>query len=148
MGAGSPTDAVAKVVEFGAMLSDHSRSLHEFGSWFADEFVREDRRNLIAVRAADAKTFHQQHLAWFEMGDEALTIETVDVIALRGDRLGLSRTHIRYGEGFPVEMLSVWQWNEELSQLQKLVQFDSGDLEKAVQELDRLKDALDSTTAR
>ena len=126
------------------MFENHERSLNEWYRWFADDFVREDRRQLIAMPTADAATFHQQHLAWFEMDDENLSFEMTEVEAVFGERLALTRTRIGYSSGFPVEMLSVTQWNEEIDRLQKIVQFDGDDVDGALQELDRLRIGLDA----
>jgi len=147
MGTEPRNGAVNAVVEFLTMLEDHERSLNEWYRWFADGFVREDRRPLIAMPTADAATFHQQHLAWFEMGDENLSFEMTEVVAMFGERLALTRTRIGYSSGFPVEMLSVTQWTEETDRLHKIVQFDGDDVDGALQELDRLRLALEADEA-
>lgn len=142
MGAEPSNGAVDSVVEFLAMLEDHERSLNEWYRWFGDGFVREDRRRLIAMPTADAATFHEQHLAWFEMDDENLSFSMTEVVAVFGQRLAVTRTQVGTSAGFPVEMLSVSQWTEDAGQLQKIVQFDGDDVDGAVRELDRLRLAL------
>ena len=144
MGAEPANGAVNAVAEFMAMLGDHERSLNEWDRWFADEFVREDRRQLIATPTGDAATFQQQHLAWFEMGLEDLNFEMTGVVAVFGDRLALTRSRIGYSSGFPVEMLSISQWTEEIDRLQRIVQFDADDVDVALQELDRLRLTLEA----
>ena len=47
-------EAVNAVVELCSMFENHERSLKEWDRWFADDFVREDRRKLIAMPTADA----------------------------------------------------------------------------------------------
>lgn len=147
MGTEPRTAAVDAVAEFLMMLEDHERSLSEWNRWFTDEFVREDRRDLIAMPTADAPTFQQQHLAWFEMGDENVNFELAEVVAVFGERLALTRTRIGYSSGFPVELLSVSQWNEKIDRVQKIVQFDGDDLDGALQELNRLRLALEADEA-
>jgi hypothetical protein len=144
MGVGPRNSAVDAVVEFLTVLESHERSLTEWDRWFTHDFVREDRRQLIRMPTADAATFLQQHLAWFETGDEDMSFEMTGVVAAFGDRLALTRTRIAYSSGFPVDMLSLSQWTEETDRLQKLVQFDSDDMAEALRELDRLRAALEA----
>ena len=98
---------------------------------------------MIALPAADAAAFREQHLAWFEMGTEKLGIEITEVLAVSGQRLALTRALIGYSSGFPLEMLSVTQWNEGGDRLEKMFQFDGDDVDGALAELDRLRVAVD-----
>ena len=126
---------------------DRERVLAEARSWFAESFVREDRRRLIAMPNADVSAYLEQHLVWFEISDEVPTFELAETIAVRGERFVSGRLRVRYGPEFAAEMLFVIQWDEGVRQLQKMVIFDSDDVEAATDELDRLRLALQDEEA-
>ena len=86
---------------------------------------------------ADASAYLEQHLLWFEIGDDVPTFEMMETIAVRGERLALGRMRVRYGSELAAEMLFVVQWDETIRQAQRLSILDSDDVAAAIEELDR-----------
>ncbi len=50
-------------------------------------------------------------------------------VAVRGDRLVLSRGHVRFDDGFAAEMLSVGRCNPDATLIERMVLFDPDDLD-------------------
>jgi hypothetical protein len=117
--------------------SDRDSVVADWHEWFADGFTREDRRRLIAAPPVDAAEYLDHHLTWFEMSAGQPSFE-VQWIAVRGDRLGLSRVRVRFDDGFAAEMLSVGRCNPDATLIERMVLFDPDDVDAALAELDRL----------
>jgi hypothetical protein len=133
----SATQASSRYME----LFDDPQRLDEFRSMFADEFVRVDRRRLIALPAIDKATYFETQLSFaHELGDVTSDYE---VLAVRGERLLLARIERRVGGDFTTEYLVVAQWDVTIPQIQRVVLFEPDDLNLAIAELDRLHSELE-----
>jgi hypothetical protein len=104
---------------------------------FAEGFVREDRRRLVGISTATAKEFVDVALGWFELGSVPV-FRWVAVVAVRGDRLALARWSVGFGDDIPTEMLGLQQYDENVDLVERLVVFDTDNVEAAIAELDRL----------
>jgi hypothetical protein len=134
-----PRNAASVAVEaFLLHWGDRDWVLDEARGWFADGFVREDHRRVIAMPDADVSAYLEQHLVWFEIGDVTPTFEMVETIAVRGERLAAGRMRVRYGPETETEMLYVVQCDEAIRQTERLLIFDDDDVVAAVEALDRL----------
>jgi hypothetical protein len=144
-----PSNAASEVArEFLQAWNDRERFLSEWDKWFAEEFVREDRRRLIAMPDADSSAYKEEFRSWHELtGGGHPLFDYAEVIAIHGERLGCNRTFVRWGSNISMEVLCVGQWNEDVTQVQKLVLFDADDVEAALEELDRLHLALQDDQA-
>lgn len=113
---------------------------------YSTDFIREDQRKLVGIELSGARDMLKNSLLWFELGD-GKPILTVEVVAVRGDRLVLARFRVGYREGFETGVLSVTQFDEAVEKQQKMVRFDLDDLDAALAELDRLHAEVESGRA-
>lgn len=119
--------------------NDEAYVRHQARRRLADDFVRDDRRPLISVPLSDAAGYIEQFLAWFEIGDGKPSFRVVEVVAVSGQRLLVSRMTIAYEDGPEREALTIAQYNEEIDQCQKVITFAPDDLDGALLELDLLE---------
>jgi hypothetical protein len=103
-----------------------------------EDFVREDRRRLIAVPSVGRDLFAEAVRAWAEMGLGRPTFRVTDVIDVAGDRLVVVAISIDYESGQSVEMLQVVLFDEPIERTQRLVSFDRDDYDAAATELEVL----------
>ena len=101
-------------------------------SLVARDFVQEDRRRLVAMGNQDRRGMAHNHDVMLEQGYEILPPEP---IAVRGDRLALSRVPARTAGGDESVLLAINELNAE-GLLARSVFFDQEDLGAAVAELD------------
>jgi hypothetical protein len=113
---------------------------------FTDDYVREDRRKLVGISSSGAREMLENALLWFDLGD-GKPILTVEVVAVRGDRLVLARLHVGYRDGDATGVLSVTQFDEAVEKTQRAVRFDPDDLDAALAELDKLHTELEARNA-
>ena len=118
----------ADTVEFEARLRE----------LLADDFVRVDLRELVAMPRANRDDFVAQSLMTHFDLDVVPHTETDDVLAVSGDRLGLIRARLVYDGSGQIEYLAVVRFDDAVEQLERMVMFDPDDLEAARAELDRL----------
>ena len=102
-----PSNAATEVArEFIQAWNDRERFLSEWDKWFAEGFVREDRRRLIAMPDADSSTYKEEFRSWHELTGEGHPIfDYAEVIAIHGERLGCNRTFARFGSNTSMEVL-------------------------------------------
>jgi hypothetical protein len=104
----------------------------------AGDFVREDRRRLVGVPGfADASEYIEQQKLWSELGHGPHTLHIDEVIGHRDDRWVGVRLRIAYEDGFAIEVLAVFQFDEAVERTERMVVFDPDDVEGALAELDR-----------
>lgn len=111
--------------------------LLRFRSRFADDFVREDRRRLIGVPDSDRDDWFESILAYWDLGKGAPSFRVAEVLAVRGDRLVLFRSHVGYEDGSAIEQLIVYGLSADM-RVRHAVMFDVDNLDAAFAELDRL----------
>ena len=102
------------------------------GELLARDRVHEDRRSIVAVVDADDRERVADFVAASEQG---LTFVAPEVIAVRGERLALTRMVARTPAGDESARLSVNQLDAD-GRMVRSVLFDEGDLDAALAELD------------
>ncbi len=117
----------ARVVELLSAGSDH-----ELGELVAPGFVFEDRRHVVNFGVSDLAT-SASHLEWARR--DGFVVAIPEVVAVRGDRLVLSRRSQSAPTGHTRASFAVVEVDDR-DRLITLVQFDEGDLAAAVEELD------------
>lgn len=85
-------------------------------------------------------------LLWFDLSD-GKPILTVEVVAVRGDRLVLARMCIGYRDGDGTGVLSITQFDETVEKTQSAVRFDLDDLDAALAEIDKLHAEIEARNA-
>lgn len=131
--------ASARVRETAPLWSDREFVRTSARSQFADDFVREDRRSVVALPTADAETYLAGFDAWFEIEDGRPSMAIERVIAVRGERCVLFRLSIQYESGFGGgSHLLVSRYDDRVHQIERLVAFDIEDEDAALAELDRM----------
>lgn len=119
-------------------LGDMDESeLRRWKRGMADDFVRVDRRRVVAVPNSDRDDWFESLQAYWNLGKGAPSFRVAEVLAVRGERLVLFRGRIEYIDGTATEMLIVNALAVEMRPLRS-VMFDVDDLESALAELDRL----------
>ena len=102
----------------------------------SDNFVRVDRRRLVASPDADRAGHLEGQLLWFGFGD-GQPVFGAEIIAVRGDRLALVRASVSYSDRQGREALSVVTYDAQVDKATRHVHFDLDDLDAALAELDR-----------
>lgn len=102
----------------------------------SDDFVRVDRRRLVASPNADRATHLEGQLMWFEFGD-GQPVFGAEILAARGDRLALVRASVGYANRQGREALSVVTYDARVEKTIRHVHFDLDGQEAALAELDR-----------
>lgn len=105
------------------------------GLTMTEDFVREDRRRLIALPLADRDQFREQVLAWRDVADGRPTFTATEVLAVAGERLVLLVVSVDYPSGPGIEMLQVVLFDDLIDRQQRIVSFDNDDREAALAEL-------------
>ncbi len=119
-------------------LGDMDESeLRQWKRGMADDFVRVDRRRMVAVPDSDRDDWFESMQAYWNLGKGAPSFHVAEVLAVRGDRLVLFRSRIEYADGTATEMLIVNALAVDMRP-QRSVMFDVDDLAGAYAELDRL----------
>jgi hypothetical protein len=121
--------------------------LLRFRSRFADDFVREDRRRLIAVPDSDRDDWFESILAYWDLGKGAPSFRVAEVLAVRGERLVLLRARVEYEDGSATGMLIVCGLSADM-RVRHAVMFDIDDLDAAFAELDRLHEEIGAKDAQ
>jgi class 3 adenylate cyclase/ketosteroid isomerase-like protein len=107
------------------------RSADEF---LHDDFVREDRRAVVAMPIADRRQFLDEvQPAMFELGARW---QIDELVATRGDRFGLMRMSVVYEGGSVLEQLVVGEFDEQ-GLIVRSVSYDPDATDEALDELDR-----------
>ena len=122
--------------QFLEVLRDPNR-LEELGTWIADCFLVEDHRKIVGFPVLDKSAFIEARRLDWEMDHERVS-STAVVVAVRGDRLALSRYTSSYADGAFRETLGIARWDAHVQQMERFVLFDPGDIDPAIAELDRL----------
>ena len=102
------------------------------GSALADGFVLEDRRSVVALPDLDARGLAENFAA---MRAQGYTIQTPEPLAVRGDRLCLSRRVATTEGGDESPVLALTELDEQ-GHYRSVVFFDADDLSAAMTELD------------
>ena len=128
----SVENAASRVdVRVAALLG--SGSDRELADLIAPEFVFEDRRPVVNFGVSDFET-SASHLEWGRHEGQVLAPPTP--VAVRGERLVLSRRRARKTPtGDDLSSFAVVELDDQ-GRMRALVQFDEGDLNAAVEELD------------
>ena len=122
--------------------SDRESVLAEWHTWFAEDFVREDRRRLVAAPTVDAAQFLDHHLTWFDMGQPRFELES---LAVRGERLSLTRVNVVLDDAFAAQMLGVARFSSDVTKIERMVLFDVDDVDSAAAELDAMHAEIESS---
>jgi hypothetical protein len=94
----------------------------------ADDFVREDRRRLIALPTVDQDGWIEQLLSLFELGTGRLSMSLDEVVAVRGDRLALYWIALMRDGGEAHRILGIAQYDHDVQLVERFVSFDDLDL--------------------
>jgi hypothetical protein len=132
------------LVEMLSNWSDRQYVETELAATLTGDFVREDCRRPIGFPQADAQTYASHVLAYFDLENGQPTFTVEAHIAVRGERLDLSRTSVSYAGGATVEHLSICQTDESGQRCQKVFLFGVDDVEAATAKLDQLHAALEA----
>ena len=108
----------------------------------SEDFVREDRRRLIALPTVDRDLFAEQVRAWADLGDGRPIFRLTAVIDVAGDRLVMPVISIGYESGQSVEMLQVALFDAPIERMQRMVSFDRDDYDAAATEMQSLRSAV------
>ena len=118
------------------LILDPERS-DQLAAMVADEFIAKDHRKLVGAPEMD-KAAWLTNSTWFVRTAGGLATRQREVLAVRGDRLSLSRYLFEYHDGSLRELLHIGDFGGDPLQLRRLVIFDTDDLDAALAELDRL----------
>ena len=131
--------ASARMIETAGLMGDRDWVRNRARSLLTDDFVREDRRSMVALPTADADTFVTGFDAWFEVEDGRPAMHIERVIAVRGDRCFLVELTMRFENGVTSGAhLVVGRYDRAVERLERIVAFDLDDEAAAIEELDRL----------
>ena len=108
----------------------------------ADDFVRVDLRQLVALPRATRDEFVAQAVITHFEFDVVPHTETDEVLAVIGDRLGLVGCRLVYDDTGQIEYLAVLRFDEPVERLERMVVFDVAAVDAARAELDRLAGQL------
>lgn len=132
-----PHDAASELARaFEELFGDHDR-FDEVMAMIADDFVQQDRRKLVGGPDLDKAGFAQALM--FFLRETSLESRHLERLAVRGDRLVLSRVTERHRDGSVREFLVIGDFGAAPVQLQRTVMFDTDDVGAAMAELDRLQ---------
>lgn len=121
------------------LILDHER-FDELLAMVAEDFVQYDRRKLVGAPEIDKATWAMINV-WAH-GEAGLASRDRDVLAVRGDRLVLTRVVDRHGDGSTREFLAIGDFDGDPVQARRTVMFDLEDFDLAMEELDRLHAAI------
>lgn len=108
--------------------------------YYRPDLIRVDRRRVIgAPRTGSVMEFVDHALHWFDLSDEQPVFRVEEVVAVRGDRCGLIRCAVSYGESV-TRFLNAFRTTPGAirPEVDISVLFDVDDRESAIAELDRL----------
>ena len=91
----------------------------------------------------DVGAYLKSFNVWYEMGDGKPKISVEQVIAVRGERLVLVRNRVGYMSGEATEFLYVFQFDQQLGQVERQVAFDVDDVGAAIAELNEMHAELE-----
>jgi len=137
-----PRNAASDVGEIFAAKMHHfvttggRKPAAEFADLLADDFVQQDRRKLIGVPDMDKAAWIDDAVAF--QAETGMQSRQREVVAVRGDRLVLTRMTVRYRDGSLREFLAIADIDGEPARLQRAVLFDCDHFDDAIAELDRL----------
>ena len=132
-----PCNAAADRIRLGLTTWHEPASMKAaWNEHHSEDFVRIDRRRLIAGPDADRRQHLENQLLWFELGDGQPTFG-VEILAVRGERLALCRASVGYANQEGREALSVVTYDRSVEKATKHIHFDLDDLDSAIAELDR-----------
>ena len=131
-----PRNAASEIARAYSNLYDDDERFDELMAGVADDFVLQDRRKLVGGVDLDKAAFGQVRL--FFMREASLESRHREVLAVRGDRLVLTRILDRYRNGSVREFLGVGDFGGDPVQLRRTVLFGPDDVDAATAELDRL----------
>ena len=107
----------------------------------SDDFSYLDRRsgpaNMGRLDEADWPTFVS--LVW-ELGTGDPRLSVGETVGQRGEALAAALVEIDYGNGFSVEFITLFQLNDSLSHVRRIIDFDLDDVDSAIAALDELSD--------
>jgi hypothetical protein len=107
----------------------------EFLAMISDDAVIRDHRRLVGGTTGDKSTYVEEHHFFLEVGVVDVAAET---LAVRGERLVLSRVVGAYEDGSVRDMLVIGRLDASGSKFDLGIDFDSDDVDTALAELDRL----------
>jgi hypothetical protein len=110
--------------------------LDEFRGYFADDFVREDRRRVVTLPSLGLDDFLESVRAYWEIGGGVPIFSVAEVIDVRGEHLVLLRARVEFSDGTATEFLSVDEYDEQM-RTKRVISFDVDDVAGAHAELDR-----------
>ena len=121
-----------------ALLNDRAFMDREGVSLFTADFVRYDRRHVTPQPPCDAETWVGEQFVLEQLAGEWPTYELAEVVAVRGDRLSVSRGVVHLGDVATMEFIVVAGIDEAGERAQIGYYFDPEDVDRAIVELDRL----------
>ena len=140
-----PRNAASEIIRrWAAWLSDRDFVAREITTVITPDFVRYDRRRLVAVPPADATAWVDAIFEVGELTEQWPTYEVIEILAVRGDRACASRCVVRYGDRAEALLVTVSIFDEKLQRLHRHYIFDPEDIELAIEELDRLHAELEA----
>ncbi len=103
-----------------------------------DDFVYEDRRPGRLLGTVDADGWYEFLLSNWQTGAGDPQWRVHGVVAVRGDRFAACRYDFDYGNGMMSEVVEVIGLDPTLTLVQVIIDFDAGDVDEAIAELERL----------
>jgi hypothetical protein len=119
--------------------------MRRFRQGMADDFVRVDRRRLVAVPDSDKDDWFESMQAYWELGRGTPSFQVAEVLAVRGERLVLFRSRIEFSDSTGTEMLVVSEFADDMRS-RRSVMFDADNLDDALAELERLHTGIEADT--
>mgnify|MGYP001814588548 CR=1 FL=1 len=112
--------------------------------WHTEDFVRQDRRRLVALPEVDRHGFIEQILAWSELEDGKPIYTPLVVLGVAGDRCVAMRIRIGFATGNGVDLIHVVCFDRLVERMHRIVSFDPDDVDAALAELERLHGEIEA----
>jgi hypothetical protein len=122
-------------------FSDRTFIENELRERLAENFVREDKRQLIALPTVGPDGWIEQLQALFDLGVGGVSFAVDEVVEVRGDRLALYWTSVAWEHGESDRRLAVIQYDADVRLVEKYVTFD--ELDAALAALDEAARAIE-----
>ena len=137
-----PSNAASKFIRSaGASVSERGSPPAE--EWvragLTDHFAYEDRRSGPSFPDADAQSFPKIIESTWQTGAAGRPRIDSEMLAVRGERFAAVAVQTDYGNGMRSDYIQVIGLDATLTMLQRMVDFDSDDVDRAIAELDRLQ---------
>jgi hypothetical protein len=103
-----------------------------------DDFAYEDRRSGPNFPDADAESIPKVVLSVWQTGADGQPRFEPETLAVRGERFAAVAVQTDFGNGMLLETINVIGLDATLSKVQRQVNFDRDDVDRAIAELDRM----------